>query len=123
MNPSQRHRLRLGLLCTLLATTIAAGFWVRSQIAWLEARRAVTQNPHIEIGPYAIAYAETTDGETFEEIIREPAPWPLSWLGEQGCVAVFFEQPVGDDEVARVRALFPEADVQVIAEALARVAH
>ena len=39
------------------------------------------------------------------------APWPLRWLGERGYAAVEVSVTAPDDEVERLKKLFPEAEI------------
>ena len=44
---------------------------------------------------------------------RPDAPWPLRWLGEEGYDGVLIEIPdPSEQEVERVRRLFPEAHAE-----------
>jgi hypothetical protein len=42
---------------------------------------------------------------------RPMAPWPLRWFGEEGYALIVVPMYTSDDEIERLRKLFPEAEV------------
>jgi hypothetical protein len=51
------------------------------------------------------------------------APWPLEWLGEYGRHSLLVFPSLSEDEVERIRELFPEAEIEVMSADVASEAN
>lgn len=111
--PSATHRLRLRRLGILLAFVafLAACFWVRNQLEWINQRRAVLALDGSDPKGIVVGLSPAMPDQA-----AESAPWVLRMLGE-GTVAVILidgRVPVAKQtaEMARLKELFPEASVE-----------
>jgi hypothetical protein len=111
--PSRRRRFQFRLR-TLMIFTVVVAIWawgtryVGSQLRIIrdrhEAAKTYRMIPTLEqsYGPNGALKNETTTS----------APWPLRWLGEEGCILIIVPKSTSDPEVARLESLFPEANIR-----------
>jgi hypothetical protein len=99
--PKRRwHQFRLRTLMiavTLLAVPCA---YVGHQLKWNSDRHEVRSR-------YQLLRVENNDGT-----VGPHAPWPLGWLGEWGFHEVNVPESTPESEIERLKAIFPEAQVQ-----------
>ena len=50
------------------------------------------------------------------QVETKDAPWPLRWLGERGVYTLYMRDDMPESEVARIRALFPEAEIDRVSK-------
>ncbi len=101
----------------LIVMTVLAGL-LGYAANWAHQRRAVLALPGVigvsgdEDGVENVAIpAGGGPPQTFA-VDPQPAPWPLSWLGERGYIAVVFAEGTTDADLVRARVLFPEAEIE-----------
>ena len=96
-------------LRTMFVVVTVFGCWLGYEMNWIRQRRQVIASPTIQSFPYCLL--RTGDTITKEYSI---APWPLCWIGETGYWGIALPRGTSEDEVVRVRGLFPEAE-QIVA--------
>ena len=79
------------------------------EMNWIRQRRHVIASPRVHSFTYCLLKISLPTGEkiTNEYSI---APWPLCWMGETGYWGIALPTGTSEDEVVRVRGLFPEAE-------------
>ena len=115
----RRRWLRFSLRTLLAAMTALCivGGWVAYQLHWIRERHAVLANhPNAAFldavgSSQTVANAGGTSTVWVWDDSQPPAPWPLRWFGEEGHSILVFHLPESDPELARIRKLFPEAEV------------
>ena len=95
-------------LRTLFVLVTLFGCWLAYQLNWIRERH----NAPVLAG---ISTAiEATPAGPKEVTIEHDPPWPLAWFGERGYSALAVDESYGEQEIERIRKLFPEADVEPI---------
>ena len=110
MKPRRWFRFNLR---TIFALLTVFGVWLAVQVNWIRQRHALLGPPeHTGVDPSFISRVMSLSGAPDEFETRD-APWPLRWLGERGVYALDIRDDMPESEVARIRALFPEAEVEL----------
>lgn len=65
------------------------------------------EGPRVSLATGETRTYHMEDGPT--TLLPTQSPWPLSWFGEPGYVAIEIKDVPSDVEYARIEALFPEA--------------
>lgn len=99
-------------LRTLFAVVTVVACWLGYELNWIRQRRMVIGDPQVKSIKYHIQISGPFSGP-IRRIEYEIAPWPLRWLGEAGYSNILLEMGATDDELFRVRRLFPETGVEV----------
>lgn len=102
MPPGPKHTRRLfrfGLGTIFLVVTVVAA-WLGWEMNWIKQRHAVLESKEVTISSVGIPWEGTP-------------PSPLGWFGESGIgTGIVLPSKTTDDELNRVRRLFPETSVQ-----------
>ena len=118
-NAPKKRLTRFALLIAFVAF-LAACLWGRAQIEWVNERREVTNLENDDPGNIVIAvgFGGSTPDPTDPTLPVEPgplAPWTVRMLGEEGVAMIWIDSRAPAEkksaELARLRGLFPEADV------------
>ncbi len=95
---SIRRWFRFSLLGLLVTVTIAAGAagWIAYHLNWIRQREAVLARDDLAIP--IVSFVTTSP------------PWPLGWFGTTltGIPEFYLPEATSDEELERVRRLFPE---------------
>ena len=112
--PAPKRRRFAYSLRTLFVAVTVLGIWLGYQLNWIRQRRDIISDPQVQ---YACCY-ETLKIEIVGNVKRPrkrrtyvAAPRPLSWFGEFGYAEIVLGKGTPAGELARVRSLFPEAQV------------
>ncbi len=101
MNPPRR-RLRFSIKSMLVVVALV-GCWLAYYLNWINQRHKFLMTElHFAANDYWTVERE-----------NKPLPWQLRLFGERGISKLFVLRGMTRAEVGVVRALFPEADVQV----------
>jgi hypothetical protein len=113
MTPAPKRRWFRWSLRTMfvVALLVACGFgyplnWIRQRHALIEAPERTGVEAEYGVAIVPMSLRATARVET------NAAPWPLRWLGERGVSTLYVRDDMPDPEVARIRALFPEAEIE-----------
>ena len=83
---------------------------------WIRERRAVLNAPEKYHVFQGTGTATLTTGEEIEISLTTDAPWPLCWMGEEGQSVLGMNANKPAAEIARIRKLFPEAEIELVPE-------
>jgi hypothetical protein len=86
------------------------GVWLGYEMDWIRQRRTVIGDPQVQSSNYSNTEAQLVTGQILREREYASAPWPLRWMGEPGYAGILLGKGASENEVARVRGLFPETD-------------
>jgi hypothetical protein len=114
----KRRWFRFSLRTMFVVVTITCG-WLSYEANWIRQRRMVIADPQVQSATYHDSETVRIVGSGRQVLRRHVytiAPWPLRWLGEVGYFGIALEKGASEDEVARVRGLFPEAEMVVVYE-------
>jgi hypothetical protein len=96
--PDPRRWFQFETRTIFLAVTVLA-VWLGWEMNWIKQRHAVLENNDVIVSSVGIPWEGV-------------APSPLGWFGESGIgTGIIFPSETTDDEVNRVRRLFPETSV------------
>jgi hypothetical protein len=102
-----RFRPRFSLKILLLFVA-AVGSFCGYHVNWIRQRHNAPVLPAV-----ATAIQGTPCGPR-EVTCEQGPPWPLGWFGERGYVYLGVDASYGEQEIERIRKLFPEAQVESI---------
>ncbi len=113
-DPKNRRRWFSFSLRTLFVAITLFACLLGYEMNWIRQRRQVIASPNVQNGThYLLQISLPTGLKTTKQY--SIAPWPLCWMGETGYWAIGLPKGTSEDEVVRVRGLFPEAEEIVIA--------
>ncbi len=100
-------------LRTLFVVVAVVAAWLAYEVNWIRQRQVVIGNPSVKSSDYYIEESQPISGPAIRRIGHEVAPWPLRWLGEAAYSNILLKMGTSEDELARVRRIFPDARVEV----------
>ena len=105
---SRRRWFQFGLRGLFVAVTLSAVFvaWLGYNLNWMR------RNAPVVYTNKAVALA-TQLGPKIMPLMRK-SPWPLEWFGEPGFFSLSILPSVPESEVARIRKLFPESEIEIL---------
>ena len=114
--PAWRRWPRFSLR-TLFVLIALFACWFGYEMNWVRQRRQVIADPQVQTWRYFVAVTlYGNPPREHRERVYSTAPWPLNWLGEPGYWGVVLAPGTSDQEIERVRRLFPEAEGVAVAE-------
>ena len=117
MTPAPKRRWFRFSLRTLFVVMTVFACWLGYEINWIRQRHIVVGDTQVQTARYYLGvWIDSKTRQSHSRRIYSVAPWPLNWLGEPGYWGVALKQGTSDDEVARVRRLFPEAEAVVVVD-------
>jgi hypothetical protein len=111
MTPAPKRRwLRFSLRTFLVVLTVLA-CWLGYYVNWIHQRRIVVENTEVAFSKDFVRPRDATTGRRNRR--SHIAPHPLNWFGENGYWCIQVKAGTSDAEIARVRRLFPEAQIEI----------
>ncbi len=104
-------------LRTLFVVVTVSACWLGYQLNWIKERHSLIGAPQqTGVEPeYGIALMPMSLLASLQ-VESKDAPWPLRWLGERGVCTLYIRDNMSESEVARIRALFPEAEIDRVSK-------
>jgi hypothetical protein len=117
MTPAPKRRWFQWSLRTLFVVVTLVACCLGYQLNWIRERHSLIDVPQqTGVDPeYDIALMPMSLRASLQ-VETKDAPWPLRWLGERGVYTLYMRDDMPESEVARIRALFPEAEIDRVSK-------
>lgn len=112
----RRRWFRFGLRTMFVVLTMFS-LWLGWQANWIRERHSLIDAPQqTGVEPEYDVISQSMSLRAPLQVETKDAPWPLLWLGERGVYTLYIRDDMPKAEVARIRALFPEAEIDHVSK-------